>query len=71
LLLLVIAAFALIIFTEVPPLVKQKMWRELIAFSVFLIIGMMLSIPQALGIKIPSPNNAIEVIFRPFSGILK
>ncbi|SFR00233.1 hypothetical protein [Desulfoscipio geothermicus] len=62
---LVILAFLGIIGIEVPGLVKKKMWRELIAFSVLLLVGMALSIPQALGIQVPSPNKPIELLFKP------
>ncbi|MBM7856120.1 hypothetical protein JOC37_002550 [Desulfohalotomaculum tongense] len=56
-----------IIWLEVPGLVQKKMWRELIAFSVFMLIGMALSIPQVLGIPVPTPNKPIEALFKPFT----
>jgi len=62
---LVILAFLGIIGIEVPGLVKKKMWLELIAFSVLLLAGMALSIPQALGIQVPSPNKPFELLFKP------
>jgi len=63
--------FLIIIWIEVPALVRKKMWRELIVFSILLLIGMMLSIPQALGIHVPSPDDLVAVIFKPFSEWLK
>ena len=68
---LVVLAFIGIILFEAPGLVKKKMWRELAAFSVYLWIGMALSIPQALGIKMPNPTKAIEALFKPISELLK
>lgn len=68
---LVLLAFIIIIALEVPGLVKDKMWRELITFSVLLLIGMSLSIPQTLGMEIPSPNDLIIIIFKPFAEWLK
>jgi len=70
-LLLVLIVFLAIIWLEVPPLVRQKMWRELIVFSLFMLIGMALSIPQVLGIPVPSPNGPIELIFQPFADWMK
>lgn len=67
---LLIIAFATIILFEVPGLVKKKMWRELVAFSVFLSIGIALSIPQVLGAKLPNPSKAIEALFKPKIGII-
>ena len=66
-----IVLFIGIILFEAPGLVKKKMWRELAAFFVYLLIGMALIIPQVLGIKLPNPNNAIEAVFKPISEFLK
>ncbi|MCL6639287.1 MAG: hypothetical protein K6T80_06365, partial [Firmicutes bacterium] len=62
---LVNLSFIRFILFEMPGLVKRKMWRELAAFSVYLSIGMALSIPQVLGVKLPNPTRAIEALFRP------
>lgn len=62
---LLIIAFLIIISLEVPGLVRKRMWRELTAFSVLLVFGMALSVPQALGMTIPNPNAYIETIFKP------
>lgn len=64
---LLILVFVAIIWMEVPGLVKKKMWRELASFSVFILMGMALSVPQVLGLAVPNPNNFIEVLFKPFS----
>ncbi len=68
---LLVLLFIGIILFEVPGLVKKKMWRELAAFSVFLAIGMALSIPQALGATLPNPMKAIEALFGPLAELLK
>jgi len=59
-----------IICLEVPPLVKNKKWRELIAFAVFLWLGMVLAVPLVLGFDFPSPTKAIETIFKPLANWL-
>ncbi|OPX83508.1 MAG: hypothetical protein A4E53_04593 [Pelotomaculum sp. PtaB.Bin104] len=68
---LVLLGFALIIWLEAPGLVKKKMWRELIAFSVFLAIGIALTIPQVYGIRPFEPNAPIEALFKPLAELLK
>lgn len=68
---LALLAFLFIMAIEVPGLVKKKMWRELIAFAVFLWIGMSLSILQILGVELPSPIKFIEALYKPFAEWLK
>lgn len=68
---LLLLLFAAIVLSEVPDIVRRKMWGELAAFCLYLLIGMVLSIPQALGLSLPSPTAAIEVLFSPLSVLLK
>lgn len=64
---LVILAFVAITAIEAPGLVKDNMWRELAAFAAFIVLGMGLCIPLALGLAIPSPNLPLEIIFKPLA----
>ena len=68
---LLLMLFIGIILFEVPALVKGKMWRELTAFSVYLLVGMALSIPTLLGVKLPNPTKAIVALFKPLTELLK
>ena len=68
---LLVIVFIVIILLEAPRLVKKKMWRELVAFSGYLLLGMALSIPMVLGIKMPNPSNFIEAVFKPLAELLK
>jgi hypothetical protein len=63
--------FLFVILIEVPVLARKKMWRELAAFSVYLLLGMTLSFPQVLGAKIPNPTRIIEAVFKPVAELLK
>ena len=63
--------FILIIFFEIPGLIRRKLWRELAAFSVFLTIGFVLSFLQVIGVKIPSPNDGIIFLVETISKMLK
>lgn len=60
-----------IILWEAPGLVRKKMWPELAAFAAYLLLGMALSFPQALGVELPNPTRACEALFKPISELLK
>lgn len=60
---LLLITFCSITLFEAPYLIRKKMWRELIAFSILLIIGFTLSLLQIIRVKIPNPTVLIENIF--------
>jgi hypothetical protein len=49
---------------EVPDLIKKKHWRELMAFSFFLLVAFIMTLLQTLGVKLPIPFNAINYLIR-------
>lgn len=68
---LLVLAFLIMVLLEVPGLVKKKAWRELTAFSFFLILAFALALPQVLGLEVPNPSDAIEALYMPVSVWLK
>ncbi|ABO48602.1 conserved hypothetical protein [Desulforamulus reducens MI-1] len=66
-LLFISLAYIIIIILEVPRLVVQKMWRDLLAFSILLLPAMVYSYGLALDIDMPNPTKLIEVIFEPLA----
>mgnify|MGYP001364842510 CR=1 FL=1 len=68
---LVISVFIIIAWLHIPILIKQKLWRELAAFSVLLGIGFVLSLLQVIGIKIPSPNKGIMILVESIYNIFR
>lgn len=62
--------FVAIIAFEAPRLVKQKMWRELGAFAGLMFIAMALSYAELLDIKLPTPIDAIEFVFKPVADVM-
>ncbi len=51
---------AIVIYMEVPALVKNKYWKELITFSILIFTGLILNLLLIIGVKIPSPALFIE-----------
>lgn len=62
--LLLILVFTVIALLEIPGLLKQKQWAELITSSVLLSIGFLLSLLQTVGVKVPNPNKGIEFLIK-------
>jgi len=68
---LYLAGLALIIWLELPGLLKQKQWGEVAAFAGLLLIGSYLSISQILRLPTPNPSVLIEAIFGPLGKALE
>lgn len=59
-----------IIAYEAPGLIRKKMWKELAAFSVLMLLGMIYSYGQVLNLPLPNPTAGIEAVFKPVSQYL-
>jgi hypothetical protein len=57
---LLILVYTTIALIQIPRLVKKKYWRELVAFSCFLVIAFIFSLLLGMGMKIPSPLIIIQ-----------
>ena len=55
--------FLAIIVIQVPGLIKKQMWRELMAFSFLLLIGMVYSIGQTMRFPMPNPTKALDFAY--------
>jgi len=64
-LLVVLSVFGVIFWLQAPPLIKSGQWRELAAFTAFLGLGLAITIPQVLGVRLPSPDDYLFELFRP------
>lgn len=54
--------FAFMVYIQVPSLLKNKYWKELITFSAFFIAAFILSILYVMDINIPSPIKGVKYI---------
>ncbi|EHQ88520.1 hypothetical protein [Desulfosporosinus youngiae] len=59
---LLVCAFIGVILFEVPSLIRNKHWRELIVFSIFLSMAFLMSLLPAIGVKLPSPAKGIDYL---------
>ncbi|NLG86404.1 MAG: hypothetical protein GX489_04215 [Firmicutes bacterium] len=64
---LLILLYLAIIAFETPKLVKEKKWRDLLVFSLFMLAAIGLSLPVAMGVNIPNPSRYITRFFAPLS----
>lgn len=64
---LLLFGFAILALLEIPSLVKNRWWRDLICFGVFWAIGLILSIMIAMGITLPPIST---IIGKSISGML-
>ncbi|QNB47882.1 hypothetical protein BR63_17425 [Thermanaerosceptrum fracticalcis] len=63
--LLILTGFAVIVAIELPRLIKQKIYREIVIFFVLIAIGITLSLGQVLQLPIPNITKGIETVTRP------
>lgn len=63
--------FVGIITIESPFLVKNKMWRELAAFILLLMVGLIYSLGLVLNQQLPNLRQLIETIFAPVTKLIE
>lgn len=59
---MLIIVFIAIAAYEVPGLVRNKLWKDLIVFAGLLCFGFTISLLQAIRIPIPNPIKGIEFL---------
>ncbi|TGE34602.1 hypothetical protein [Desulfosporosinus sp. Sb-LF] len=62
--LLLVSVFIGIILFEVPNLIRNKYWRELIVFSILLSIAFTMAMLETMGVKLPNPSLIIDWLVR-------
>lgn len=61
---LLISVFMGTILFEVPSLIRNKHWPELVVFSILLAFAFILALLQTLGVNIPSISEGIDFLIR-------
>ncbi|WP_434578425.1 hypothetical protein [Thermoanaerobacterium thermosaccharolyticum] len=65
----VTVVFLIIIFMEVPGLIKQKKTKEVVVFFILIAIGYVLNLLVAFNVTVTSTNKIIEMLLKPVEKI--
>jgi hypothetical protein len=57
---LVLIGFGIIALIQIPGLVRKQWWRELICFTLFWSLGLILAVILSMGIKLPPLTTIIN-----------
>lgn len=60
----------IVMFIEVPSLMKKKQRRDLWVFSILLLLGVVLNILENQKVTIPNPLDMITAVFQPYSDVI-
>ncbi|CAG7655936.1 hypothetical protein ACFQI7_16390 [Paenibacillus allorhizosphaerae] len=63
----VLLAAAVIGLIEIPSLVRRKLKKELVCFSLLLLLATGFSIAKSMQLQIPNPLDWITVVYQPMS----
>lgn len=61
---------AVILWIEVPPLLEKKYKKELLVFSILLLIGVGLGIALGFGLPVPNPYDLLSYLFKPLNDLI-
>lgn len=56
---------------EIPKMLQDKLYKELVTFSILLGLGTVLAILKSLDVEIPNPADFIAWIYSPVTDVLK
>ena len=67
----VLVTAAIIAWFEVPKLVRRRYHRELVVFSLLLLLGAIAGTLKILDVPVPNPGDWVKVILSPFGEFLQ
>ncbi len=66
---LIILLFLFLSSFDIVPLYQKKMWKEIAAHSLIMLINLSFALALLSGIEVINPIDIIEIIFKPLSPI--
>lgn len=67
----VMAFDVIVCIIEIPKMLQGKLIKELVTFSVFLLLGTVMAVLKSLDIKFPNPSDFVSWVFSPVSDIMQ
>lgn len=61
---MIVATFAIIAAINLPRMIKNKQWHDVIVYSTMFALVFALAMAMALGVKIPSPIKAAQSFYK-------
>ena len=68
---LVIAFAVILCVVEIPKMREKKEYKELVAFSIILFCGTLLTVLKSLNVEIPNPADFIAAVYSPVVNLIK
>lgn len=56
---------------EIPKMISKKLTKELVTFSVLLLLGTVLALLTSLNVKLPNPSDFLVWVYSPVSDAMK
>lgn len=56
---------------EIPKMLQQKLIKELITFSVLLLIGTTIGVMKIFDLKVPNPSDFLAWVYSPVADLMK
>ena len=67
----VISFDTILCIVEIPKMLQQKLLKELITFSVLLLLGTVITVMKSFDMKVPNPSDFIAWVYSPVSNLMK
>ena len=56
---------------EIPKMLSEKLIKELVTFSVMLMIGTVIAVLKAFEVKVPNPSDFLAWVYSPVADLMK
>lgn len=68
---LIVAFVVILSIIEVSKMLRRCLYKELVLYSIFLLIGAVTGILVTLDVKVPNPSDLLALLLSPFVTVVK